>query len=84
MPIGALLSSPVGGALSDWIGRKKILQVSGFPNVIGWIMIAVSPYVTSPLAFKWVILSGRFLTGIASGLICGIEPVSGIIKIEVV
>ena len=75
MPIGALLASPVAGALSDWIGRKKMMLISGFPNIIGWIMIAVSPYVTNPLVFKLVILSGRFLTGISNGCFGVLSPV---------
>ena len=76
MPIGALLASPVAGALSDWIGRKTSMLITGIPNVIGWIMIAVSPYVTNPLVFKLVILSGRFLTGISIGCLAVISPVS--------
>ena len=76
VPVGALLSCSVVGVLSDWIGWKKVMVVSGFPNAIGWIMIIASPYMANPHVFKWMILSGRFLTGIATGWLCAVAPVS--------
>ncbi len=64
--------------MSDWIGRKKTLLLSGIPNATGWILIAISPYLTAagPKVFKGIILAGRFLTGVACSGIFITVPVS--------
>ncbi len=78
VPGGALFCCLVSGAVTDRIGRKKTLLTTGIPNAVGWILIAISPYVTAagPSVFKVIILTGRFLTGVASSGIHASIPVS--------
>ncbi len=62
-----MLCCLLSGAMTDRIGRKKTLLLTGIPNAAGWILIAISSYVTAagPSVFKVIILTGRFLTGVA-------------------
>ncbi len=64
--------------MTDRIGRKKTLLITGIPNAAGWILIAISPYVTAagPSVFKVIILTGRFLIGVACSGIFAAVPVS--------
>ncbi len=64
--------------MTDRIGRKKTLLLTGIPNAVGWILIAISPYITAagPSVFKVIILTGRFLTGVACSGIYAAGPVS--------
>ncbi len=64
--------------MTDRIGRKKAMLLTGIPNTAGWILIAISPYVTAagPSVFKVIILTGRFLIGAACSGIYASVPVS--------
>ena len=71
------MAGPFGGLIADRGGRKALLLILGAPNFVGWLLIALSKYM--PLtAFKPVILTGRFLTGIAIGWIATGVPVSAV------
>jgi len=76
MPIGALIGSLIGGLMADQTGRKSSLVATGIPNFFGWMVIILSFYSKSSQEFKVLILTGRFLTGIASGWISAAVPVS--------
>ena len=67
VPLGAFLGSPIGGLVSDWMGRRISLMLSGVPNFVGWCLIVLSPYTGNPAVFKGFILIGRFLSGAATG-----------------
>ena len=67
MPLGALVGSPIGGLVADWIGRKGSLLLSGVPNFAGWIIIVLAQYSGNPAVFKGLLLVGRFITGMATG-----------------
>ena len=60
--------------MADRGGRKWALLASGVPNFIGWLLIALSKHTL--VAFKPVILTGRFLTGFASGWLSTVVTVS--------
>ncbi len=64
--------------MSDRIGRKKTMLLTGIPNAVGWILISVSPYTMAAgsSVFKVIILTGRFLTGVACSGIYAAVPVS--------
>jgi MFS family permease len=62
----AICNCPIGGLLSNWIGRRKCFMTYAVMGTIGWAGIALSPNV--PALFV-----GRFLTSIsASGLTASI------------
>lgn len=67
MPLGALVGSPIGGMVADWMSRKRSLMLSGIPNFAGWILIVFAQYSRNPVVFKGLLLVGRFITGIATG-----------------
>ena len=67
MPLGALVGSPIGGMVADWMSRKRSLMLSGIPNFAGWILIVFAHYSENPAVFKGLLLVGRFITGIATG-----------------
>ena len=81
MPAGAVFGAPLGGVAADRLGRKNALLLSGIPNIIGWIIIALSDYSVSPGAFKGLILTGRAMTGFASGWLGATMPVSTVYSI---
>ena len=53
-----MIFAPIGGLLSGWLGRKKIMVAFSPVAVIGWVLIANQ---TS----EWMLFSGRFLSSIA-------------------
>ena len=53
-----MIFAPIGGLLSGWLGRKKIMLAFSPLAVIGWVLIATQ---TS----EWMLFSGRFLSSIA-------------------
>lgn len=55
-PLGSMLSGPIMEA----IGRRKTLQVSTLPLVIGWILIGTASH-------HAVLLLGRIVCGFAVG-----------------
>jgi MFS transporter, SP family, solute carrier family 2 (myo-inositol transporter), member 13 len=64
---GSMVSSLVAGFLADWIGRKKMMVVSGLLFVISAVLIVISQGFV-PL------LMGRLLQGISGGVIAVVVP----------
>jgi MFS family permease len=63
MPAGCLLMSP----LLDGLGRRRTLMAVNTPAVLGWLLIATASH--SEPWFLYQLCAGRFLTGIAVGLV---------------
>ena len=74
--IGAAFGSLIGGLISDSSGRKAALLSAGAPCFVGWLLIAVAQFVTSSVGFKVMLLTGRALTGLSSGIFTAAVPVS--------
>lgn len=55
--LGSFLGGMVFGRLSDIYGRKKILAITSFLNMVGYFIFAYSGNI-------WVFLVARFLSGI--------------------
>ena len=53
-----MIFAPVGGLLSGWLGRKKIMMAFSPLAVIGWVLIANQ-------TTEWMLFSGRLLSSIA-------------------
>src|SRR5271156_791366 len=64
---GGMCSSLVGGVLADWLGRKKMMIVSGLLFVLSVGLIVVSQ------GFVPLFL-GRLLQGISGGVIAVVVP----------
>ena len=64
-----MFGSLVSGPISDLIGRKTSLILSGVPALVGWLMIALAHFVaqSNATAFYSVLLIGRALTGFSGG-----------------
>ena len=64
-----MFGSLVSGPISDLIGRKTSLILSGVPALVGWLMIALAHFVakSNATAFYSVLLIGRTLTGFSGG-----------------
>ena len=61
---GGLVAWPI----SDRLGRKAALMLSGVPALVGWLMIALAFLASSHVhAFYGILLAGRTLTGFSSG-----------------
>ncbi|KRT84757.1 membrane transporter [Oryctes borbonicus] len=56
-PIGAIIS----GLLAEWCGRRRSMQFSSIPFLIGWICIGLAEDID-------ILYTGRLITGIASGM----------------
>lgn len=66
LALGAL----VGGTLtepSNNLGRRLTLIVFGIPFAFGWLLMGIASSIG-------VITTGRFITGVCAGLICGVAP----------
>lgn len=55
-PIGSILS----GALAEYVGRRRSIQMSALPFVLGWICLGLAQNV------NWL-YAGRLITGVAGG-----------------
>ena len=67
-PVGAMFGGLVAWPISDHFGRQAALMVGGVPFVCGWVLIANAVQVTQNAAgFLFLLLSGRLLTGFATG-----------------
>jgi MFS transporter, SP family, solute carrier family 2 (myo-inositol transporter), member 13 len=64
---GSMVSSLIAGLLADWLGRKKIMIVSGLMFVVSVGLIVVSQ------SFA-VLLVGRLLQGMSGGVIAVVIP----------
>ncbi|CAH1118681.1 unnamed protein product [Phaedon cochleariae] len=56
-PIGSILS----GVLAEYIGRRRAIQISSLPFVLGWICLGLAQDI------NWL-YAGRLITGIATGM----------------
>ncbi|HAO80955.1 MAG TPA: MFS transporter [Verrucomicrobia subdivision 3 bacterium] len=65
--LGSVISTLFAGMLADWMGRKKMMSLSGILFVISIPMIALA-HGYGPLVF------GRLLQGISAGLIGVVVP----------
>jgi MFS transporter, SP family, solute carrier family 2 (myo-inositol transporter), member 13 len=64
---GSTLSSLLGGLLADWIGRKKMMSISGLLFVVSVVILFTSQ------GFVPLML-GRLLQGISGGVIAVVVP----------
>lgn len=65
--LGSAISTLFAGVLSDWMGRKKMMFISGILFVISIPIIALAHG-------YWPLVSGRLLQGISAGLIGVVMP----------
>jgi len=65
--LGSVISTLFAGLLADWLGRKKLMALSGILFVISIPMIALA-HGYGPLVF------GRLLQGVSAGLIGVVVP----------
>ncbi len=65
--LGSVISTLFAGALSDWLGRKPLMMLSGFTFVLSIPVIALAQGY-GPLFF------GRLLQGVSAGLIGVVVP----------
>ena len=65
--LGSVLSSLFAGSLAEWMGRKKLMIVSGICFVLS------VPVICIPTGITWLLL-GRILQGVAGGLIGVVVP----------
>ena len=65
--LGSVISTLFAGALADWLGRKKMMALSGILFVISIPMIALAQ------GYEALVL-GRLLQGISAGLIGVVVP----------
>jgi MFS family permease len=64
---GSMVSSLIAGLLADWLGRKKMMIVSGLMFVASVCLIVTSEGFT-------VLLAGRLLQGMSGGVIAVVVP----------
>ena len=68
---GSILSPP----FMSIFGLVLCLTAGSVIHVGGWAMIGLSWFLPSPSSFRGLILTGRFVTGLATGLIFSAWPV---------
>lgn len=61
--IGQFFSAPVLGEMSDNVGRKKMLVITNIGSCIGFVVSAISIYLSS----VWLLFASRFITGVFAG-----------------
>ena len=65
--LGSVISTLFAGLLADWVGRKKMMALSGILFVISIPMIALAHG-------YWPLVFGRLLQGVSAGLIGVVIP----------
>jgi MFS family permease len=55
-----MISGPILGALSDRVGRRRVLLLSQSGTLLGFLMIASAPAL-------WLVFAGRILDGLTAG-----------------
>ena len=70
-----MIFAPVGGLLSGWLGRKKIMMGFSPLAVVGWVLIANQ-------TTEWMLFSGRLLTSIAIASMMASPSMSQRLKIN--
>ena len=73
--IGGALGSILSPPLMSIFGLVLCLTAGSVIHVGGWGMIGLSWFLPSPSSFRGLILTGRFVTGLATGLIFSVWPV---------
>uniref|UniRef100_A0A671PDT8 Major facilitator superfamily (MFS) profile domain-containing protein n=1 Tax=Sinocyclocheilus anshuiensis TaxID=1608454 RepID=A0A671PDT8_9TELE len=66
--LGAALGGVSAMVLNDRVGRKITIMLSGVPSTVGLLVMGAAQNF-------WMLLWGRFLTGIAGGITAGSIPV---------
>ncbi|KAF7266483.1 hypothetical protein GWI33_020166 [Rhynchophorus ferrugineus] len=56
-PVGSILS----GFLAEYLGRRRSIQISSIPFIVGWVLIGLGRNI------GWL-YAGRLITGIATGM----------------
>lgn len=64
--VGQFFAEPFWGRLSDRIGRKPVLIVTTFANVLGYVALAFTPDI-------WAAIAIRLFTGLGAGNISTIQ-----------
>jgi SP family facilitated glucose transporter-like MFS transporter 8 len=54
--LGALISCPIAGFLSEKVGRKRTMLILSVPFVVGWMMVGLATTLST-------LEIGRFITG---------------------
>ena len=75
-PMGALFGGPVGGWIADSWGRKSSLMFCGVPYMTGYLILSYAHYAPTASAFKGLLLTGRFISGLGFGWASAVTPVS--------
>ena len=75
-----MFGSLIGWPISDLLGRKISLMLSGLPALVGWLMIGLAHLTSSNVQiFYAVLLSGRIMTGVHLGWSIFVISVSGLL-----
>jgi SP family myo-inositol transporter-like MFS transporter 13 len=64
---GSMISSPLGGLLADWLGRKKTMLLAALMFLMSIVLIVVSQKFAS-------LFVGRLLQGMSGGIIAVVVP----------
>ena len=64
---GSMISSPLGGLLADWLGRKKTMLLAALMFLMSIVLIVVSQKFAS-------LFAGRLLQGMSGGIIAVVVP----------
>lgn len=71
-PLGQMIGAPVLGKLSDTYGRKPVLVSCLWVTTFGALVLALGVAIGS----IWLILLGRFLTGVAEGSLAIVQSLA--------
>ena len=75
-----MFGGPIAGWVADKWGRKISLVLCGLPYLLGYFLIVLASVAATPIAFKALLLAGRFITGIGMGWLFLAAPVSLLYK----
>ena len=74
--VGAIFGGPISGWVADRWGRKCSMMFCGVPYLIGYLILSYAHYVPIATAFKVLLLTGRFISGLGQGWGAAVAPVS--------
>ena len=69
----AIIFTPLGGLISDWIGRKKLILIVSPFAALGWLILGLSESTLS-------VFAGRIITSVAITFIYSV-PCKVIVKV---
>ena len=75
-PIAAIVGGLLSAPLTAISGLVSGMILTAGVYLSGWTMVGSTYFITSPFAFRGLLLTGRALTGFAIGLTVPIVPVS--------